>query len=364
MNNEAVLDFFLGAISPSGFTGWFAETVSERGATAYLIKAGPGCGKSTLMRTLFEHRAAAEGVRAGERIHCSSDPKSLDGVYLPRVGAWVVDATAPHTLDCKFPGAAERVVSLYDALDNDFLYANREEILDLGRQNAFYLQHAAAHYALACALLSRRRSMAGQVMDTEKVDRFTMRLAARTMPRQRGVKNGEQRHRLLSAPTPGAVSVWYSTVTKLATKALYVIQDSYGAVSARMLERLALYAKANGYDAILCHCPTDQNGKLDHLFIPALGLGFVTSCSWHPMNFSGQRTIHASRFMDLQALKPDQPVLRSQKRLASDLIRKTCTAQSRALQLHDELEKYYIQATDFTAVNAIREALEEQFRKK
>lgn len=46
---KPVLDFFLGALAPCGFRGWFAEAAAEPGHTAYLIKAGPGCGKSTLI---------------------------------------------------------------------------------------------------------------------------------------------------------------------------------------------------------------------------------------------------------------------------------------------------------------------------
>ena len=65
-----VADIFLGALSPAGSTGWFAEAAAEAGQT-YLIKAGPGCGKSTLMRRLLEADTAPAGGY-NERIHCSS----------------------------------------------------------------------------------------------------------------------------------------------------------------------------------------------------------------------------------------------------------------------------------------------------
>lgn len=359
---KPVLDFFLGALSPSGFTGWFRQAADTPGITPYLIKSGPGCGKSTLMRQLAE-KEIEQGSRDGqavERLHCSSDPDSLDGVLLPGAGALLLDATAPHTLDSKYPGAADRVVSLYHTLDSKALSAQREEILALGQRNAFWLEQASAHYALACALLARRRAMAAQVLDSEKLNRFTARLAVRTMPRRRGVKQGFQHHRLLSAPTPGGITVFYDTIPQLAFKTLYAIHDPYGAAAARMLEQLAVFAKVNGYDAILCHCPTDQSSKLDALFIPCLGLGFVTANSWHPMLFADQKNIHANRFMNLSALKKDGRALRYQKRLAGELIEKTCEAQSRAKAAHDELESYYIRAVDFAAVDRIRANLEKE----
>ena len=43
------IDFFLGATTPSGFKGYFEPLRHEPGMQMYLIKSGPGCGKSTLM---------------------------------------------------------------------------------------------------------------------------------------------------------------------------------------------------------------------------------------------------------------------------------------------------------------------------
>ena len=43
------IDFFLGATTPAGFKGYFEPLRHEPGMQMYLIKSGPGCGKSTLM---------------------------------------------------------------------------------------------------------------------------------------------------------------------------------------------------------------------------------------------------------------------------------------------------------------------------
>lgn len=349
MPKSATADFFLGALSPAGFTGWFDEAVADPATTAWLIKAGPGCGKSTLMRRLLDAAGLPPAGSYNERIHCSSDPDSLDGVRLPGAAALVVDATAPHTVDCKYPGAAERVLSLYDTLDNDFLARHRDEVLALGRRNTELLGRAASYWTLACALLARRRAEAAEALDADRLARFTARLAARTMPPRRGARPGHQAHRLLSAPTPGKITVFTDTVPLLADRTLYVLQDPDGAAAPRLLAQLAGHARQNGYDAVLCHCPTDQRGKLDHLFIPALGLGFVTSNPWHPLAFPAQRTIRASRFRLAGALSA-----RRSNRLVNALIRRTCEAETAAKAVHDELETYYVHATDFAAVDAIR----------
>ena len=52
------VDFFLGATTPAGFKGYFAPLRREPGMQLVLLKSGPGCGKSTLMKRLA--RAAQE----------------------------------------------------------------------------------------------------------------------------------------------------------------------------------------------------------------------------------------------------------------------------------------------------------------
>lgn len=362
MQCKPVLDFFLGALSPSGFTGWFAEAAADPDVTPWLIKAGPGCGKSTLMRRLLE-RDVADCRRDGswiERIHCSSDPDSLDGIRLSDVKALVLDATAPHTLDCKFPDAAQRLIPLYDALDHEYLIRHRTEILQIGRDHARLMQLASAHWALACAVLLRRRLLAATWLDEKKLSSFTARLAARTIPPRRGALPGQQYHRVLSAPTPKGLTVYRQTVLQLASETLYVIHDSYGAATSRMMAQLAEHARQNGYTAYVCHCASDQRGKIDHLLIPSLGLGFVTSNPWHPMNFACQKNIHAARFASNTPDRAQKRLVGYHKKLAFGLLDKTCETQAASKTLHDAMERYYVQASDFDTVDRIRSRVEQE----
>jgi hypothetical protein len=50
MNESHTIDFFLGATTPAGFRGYFEPLRREPGMQMLLIKSGPGCGKSTLMK--------------------------------------------------------------------------------------------------------------------------------------------------------------------------------------------------------------------------------------------------------------------------------------------------------------------------
>ena len=71
------LRFFLGANSKDGFVSLFPRLHQEAPRRLYVVKSGPGCGKSTCISRLSEALGGAE-----ELIFCSSDPDSLDGAVL------------------------------------------------------------------------------------------------------------------------------------------------------------------------------------------------------------------------------------------------------------------------------------------
>ena len=75
-----------------------------------VLKGSAGCGKSTMMRRIGE--AMEERGEEVEYLHCSGDPASLDGVRFPRLRTAVVDGTAPHVVEPRYPAAVERYVDL------------------------------------------------------------------------------------------------------------------------------------------------------------------------------------------------------------------------------------------------------------
>ena len=157
------VDFFLGTTTPAGFKGYFEPLRREPGMQMYLIKSGPGCGKSTLMK-----RLAIKAEQKGEpiqRIHCASDPDSLDGVIFLDKRAAIVDATAPHVMEPDAPGAEEQVVSLYHTLDADALHAHADEVKRLFAQNTALRSRAARYIASAGSLLLDSRQSLVNIQD-------------------------------------------------------------------------------------------------------------------------------------------------------------------------------------------------------
>ena len=87
--------FYLGANSPTGFYSLYDQLLEpEQAETIYILKGGPGCGKSSLMRRVAQ--AMEEKGASVEYIACSGDPDSLDAVVFPALNTAIVDGTAPH----------------------------------------------------------------------------------------------------------------------------------------------------------------------------------------------------------------------------------------------------------------------------
>ena len=299
-------DFFLGATTPAGFKGYFEPLRREPGMQMLLIKSGPGCGKSTLMKHLAQ-AAEQQGQRI-EKIHCASDPDSLDGVIFLDQKRAIIDATAPHVVEPDAPGADELVVSLY------------------------------SRRAEACSA------------NFEKVRRYVKRLCTRLLPRTEGTASEELR--LLSAITPKGMVFYRGTVEALADRYV-VFRDDYGAVSRLLLELIRAEALARGYHIITCPCAMHPEDQIDHIFIPALRLAFLTDNLWHPIQLPGVQAVRCTRFVDRENLSGFRARLRFNDRAASELIDQAVALMAQAKNCHDELETYYRAAVDFDQVNAV-----------
>ena len=341
------VDFFLGATTPAGFKGYFEPLRREPGMQMYLIKSGPGCGKSTLMKRLSQ--LAVQRGEAIQRVHCASDPDSLDGViFLDRKCA-IIDATAPHVMEPDAPGADEVVVSLYHTIDAAALHTHTEEIKALFARNAALRSRAARYIASAGSLLLDSRRAEACSANFDKVRRYVKRLCARLLPRTEGA--GTEELRLLSAVTPKGEVFYQGSVQALADRYI-VFRDDYGAVSRLLLELIRAEALTRGYHIITCPCAMHPEDKIDHLIIPELRLAFLTDNRWHPVQLRGVQAVRCTRFLDRENFAGFRARLRFNERAAAELLEQASALMAQAKSCHDELETYYRTAVDFAAVDA------------
>lgn len=160
-------EFFASANGYTGFRSYFDEIFDSRDYTAiYVLKGGPGTGKSTLLKKLCEY--SCEARLNFEIFRCSSDPNSLDAVIIEGGGKRiaVLDGTAPHMRDAELPGAVDELINLGEAWDDKKLKEYRSVIIDLN-------QRKSGHYAKAYDRLRKSSIFDTNIKaETEKIFNF------------------------------------------------------------------------------------------------------------------------------------------------------------------------------------------------
>lgn len=355
-----LLRFFLGANSPQGFVSRFDQLERQKdGWTTYIIKGGPGSGKSTLMKKIA---AAMSGDGDYiEEIYCSSDSGSLDGVILHGAQASIADGTSPHTLEPKFPGAYDQLVNLCDCWDERKLQAHREEIISLSRRISSLHEASTRFLSAFSALSGDNYRLAMEQTNREKIRDYARRLAAREMKNRPGT--GHEDVRFISAVCDKGVVVLEDTARSLAER-IYVIDDDYGPSSELLLGEIRLHALSRGYDIISCYCPTAPQRRLEHLFIPQLSLGFMTSNRIHPLTLEPYRVLHARRFTNVEGLRMRKQRMAFNRKAAREMLSQAVSYLAAAKELHDELESYYIEAMDFDKLDRRQKEVLEQLRRE
>ncbi|MBR5869419.1 MAG: hypothetical protein IKZ09_00145, partial [Clostridia bacterium] len=127
---------FAAANTADGFYSHFPmlfDPLCGRWQKIYIIKGGPGTGKSSFMKRTAEY-AEKRGLHV-ERCYCSSDTRSLDGIRIPAIGVAMLDGTAPHTVDAVLPGAVEEIINLGMFFDTGMLGGKRDAIRALQEEN-------------------------------------------------------------------------------------------------------------------------------------------------------------------------------------------------------------------------------------
>ena len=354
---------FLGANSPSGFISKFDQLAdADDGWRLFVIKGGPGSGKSTLIR-----RVAAELENAGidaEYIHCSSDADSLDGAIFPEIKCAVADGTPPHAIEPRYPGAFESLICLNDCWNEDILIAAREQIMALGSDIAACHRRCCRYLAAAAMLQNEIYQLAAAFTDAAKIERCAKGIFSREFPHRQKRAPGREQLRFLSAVTNKGRVFFGETVAKTCDRA-YLIDDEWGVSSRLLLIKLRALALCSGFDVISSYCPLSPYDRLEHLMIPELRLGFFTGNSRHTFDphklpSLAVHVIHAARFTDMESLRRKRQRIAFTSKMSSRLISEAEEQLALAKKLHDELEKYYVSATDFDAVRLKGDALTEK----
>lgn len=347
------IEYFLGANSPTGFYSLYSHLLPPEQARAiYILKGGPGCGKSTLMRKVAA-RMEQEGIQT-EYILCSGDPASLDGVVLPAQKVALVDGTAPHVVEPKYPGAVERYVNVGDCYDKAALWELREGLMDAmsGYQGCYQRAYRCLS-ASAEVFEDQRGALLTQPL-SDKLAKRARGILLREVPKQKFSAPGHVKQRFLGAVTHKGALCLFHTATAQCER-IYELCDSYG-LAHEMLLHLLAGAVAGGYDVVACPDPMAPE-RLAHLLIPQLGLAFLSSTPALPFPGTPYRRIRLDAAADREILRRNRPRLRFAKKISSALLEEGTESLAQAKALHDNLEAIYNPHVDFARVDQLADQI-------
>ena len=338
--------YFLAANTPDGFISYFDELYNPyTDSLCYIIKGGPGTGKSTLMKKIA---LALEAKGASvERIYCSSDPDSLDGVICREKGFAIADGTSPHVLEPRFPGASEAIINLGQFWDEKILRKGRDRIISLTLENSLCHRKSTAYLSAAGKLRRQSCAIASEYIREEKIHSFAVRLASRELPKKTDGA-GRRYRRLLSAITPKG-RIFFGDTLQNNSARIIGIEDGYSAVSAMLLEEIGEAAIARGYDVIFCPSPLMPECT-EHIIIPEKNLALTSITKDFPC-VPCDRCIHSERFLR-QEIRENRQLLKFNRTLCRELTDCAVDLLKKAKQTHDLMEKEYAAAMNYEALDA------------
>lgn len=350
----AQIQYFLGANTSHGFYSLYDHLIDlETAQAVYILKGGPGCGKSSFMRRIARHAQAAG--YSTQFILCSGDPSSLDGLVIPELKVALVDGTAPHVIEPQYPGVVERYINLGQFYDSRGLQQVRAAVAE---DMAGYRQH----YKRCYRCLSAAFELDAEVRELL----LTPEVEARLAKRARGIiarelkgagPGGENTRRFLGAVTHSGQLCCWETVDAQC-KRVYSLLDSYG-LAHTMLQAILNAAAARDYASVVCPDPMDPS-RLAHLLIPELGLAFVTSAPGLEYPGRPHRRIRLDAMLTDESFRLARSRIRFTRKVSAALKQEAVDALAQAKARHDVLEQHYNPYVDFDGVYALADRLADE----
>lgn len=339
--------YFLASNSCEGFVSNFTDCyLGHNDFRVYIIKGGPGTGKSSFMKYLIK-KADDKNINSVV-CPCSSDPDSLDAVIFPEIKTVIMDGTAPHIVEPKYPGVCEEILNFGEFWNSDKLKICQDEIINVTNKNKQKHKTASRYFRAAGYLFTDNLNCALEVADEKKVLSFAKKFIKKHIPIKTGYS--KENIRYYGGLTPkGVISFCNCALNE--TENNYIISDDFGAVSKIFFSCLREKLIKSGYNIITVKNPFLPSALIDGIIIPELSLSVFREYEFGHFD-TDIRRIHAKRFSDFNSLKPH---LSFNRKAIKELLISGCENLYEAKQIHDKLEKYYISAMDFNKLTAFAE---------
>ena len=325
--------YFAASNSGRGFVSYFGEIFAPaRFEHVYIIKGGPGTGKSYFMRMIAE-----EAEKKGRRVvyyYCSSDQSSLDGITIDGKIA-ILDGTAPHDTDATIPGAAEDIIDLGAFWDPAKLSMCREKIEALNFAKKRHYKRAYSYLAAYHDISDGAENMIEPLMDMQKI-----RKNISSFLKDVSCGDGYRAHIGICDSVGMGGRVRFDSLVRKADT-VYKISDLFDTAHFYLSEA-ANFALENALEVTLSYDPINCE-RLDAVFFERDKILFTSHGN------DCEKSISMSRFIDKNGLSDVKIALKNAIKLRDIMLDEAILALEDVKKTHFALEKIYIEAMDFGA---------------
>ena len=331
--------FFVASNSAKGFHSYYGECFDDaKIGSVFVIKGGPGTGKSRFMRDVSDY-AKARGWE-NRMIYCSSDADSLDGVILQKgeLAIALLDGTAPHVYEPKSPGVREELINLGCFWDGEQLRKREKEIRQCQEQKAQGYRMAYRYLSAYGAVYGNNREIITPYLRKKAIADYAKKLMSQ-------ISDGEvfeSRTALLSSVGMSGV-VRFDTYAAKA-KMLYIIEDCRETAGDLMAELYCLSSEKR------LRVNVSRNPILpdviDGLYFPDSEVAFVTD-DWRSCPYPYRR-ISMRRFLKVSDMRSVKEVLNFNQRMLRALLNETVEQMNSVREAHFALESIYSSAMNFS----------------
>ncbi|MGE5557320.1 MAG: PRK06851 family protein [Bacillota bacterium] len=341
---------FPGGNTSKGFYSFYQHIIPLDARRIFIIKGGPGVGKSSFMKHI-----AGEMAERGfdvELHHCSSDNGSIDGVVLPDLNIALIDGTAPHVMDPRLPGCVDEILHLGDYWNEKGMVANKKAILDCQREVSRLFASGYRFLKTASIVKKDMSVMYEEMSDPGYVNQQGARILSQLFEgMETASRPGKVRRLFASAITPDGPLNYLDTVLGTANK-IYLLKGRPGTGKSGLLHKIECAAVEFGFAVEAFHCALDP-ARLDHLLIPDLSVAVTTPVEPCKLDLRHAEVVDLD-FFDQGLYEKYAETIKTDEELFGALFGKAVSFLKQAKLTHDLMETYYVPNMDFSGIDQLK----------
>ncbi|HHX59922.1 MAG TPA: ATP-binding protein [Epulopiscium sp.] len=351
---------FPGSNTPSGFYSYYDNIISQENANKiFIIKGGPGTGKSSFMKKIANH--FADQKIDVEYHHCSADPGSLDAIVIVPAGVAIIDGTFPHVVDTQAPGAIDEIINFSPYWNEKEIRSNKSMIIQTNANRKSLFSRSYCYLGAAKQVYDAYAKSQSSALNHKSFYNMEQSILENIFEAYMSSNpnvihhSGHSRHLFGSAITPdGFIDHLHTIIGK--TKRVYTIKDAPGASASNLMNLIVAKSIGLGLDIECFHSPISYE-NIEDIIIPKLDIAITVSNDYHKAKIVPTHVFDLKGCFIANNLAEIAPDLTCDKALMDQLFNRGIATLLQAKEQHNILESYYIPHVRFDDMNPIIESV-------